>query len=74
MGEPTLYIIDDSSVSTVLRKKKEEKGYVVNACFLGPPCREICLCPHAEVHLCTEGLARADALGLFVPLQGSRFI
>ena len=37
MGEPTLYITDDCSASTALTKKKD----VVNACFLGPPCRAI---------------------------------
>ena len=52
----------------------EEKRHVVNACFLGPPCRAICLGPHAEVRLGPEGLARADALGLFVSLQGPRFL
>ena len=62
IGEPTLYIIDDCSASTALTKKKR---HVVNGCFLGPPCRAICLGPHSKIHLCPEGLARADALGLF---------
>ena len=66
MGEPTLYIIDDCSASTALTKKKD---MFVNACFLGPPCRAICLGPHSKIQLCPEGLARADALGLFVSLQ-----
>ena len=70
MGEPTLFNIDDCSASTALTKKKD---MLSNACFLGSPCRVICLGPHAEVQLCPEGLARADALGLFVPLQESRF-
>ena len=63
-----------SSMTVQLRHVTEGKGYVVNACFLGPPCRAIFLDPHAEVQLCPEGLVRADALGLFVPLQGSQFI
>ena len=66
MGEPTLYIIDDCSASTALTKK--------NACFLGPPCRAICLGPHSKIQLCPDGLARANALGLFVSLQRPRFL
>ena len=42
MGEPTLYIIDDCSASTALKR------HIVNACFLGPPCRAICLGPHSK--------------------------
>ena len=67
MGEPTLYIIDDCSDLTALTKKK---GYVVYARFIGPQCRAICLGSHAKVQLCAKGLARVDALSLFVSLQG----
>ena len=54
-----------SSMNVQFQGVNEDKGHVVNACFLGPPCRAICLSPHAEVQLCPEGLARADALDLF---------
>ena len=43
----------------------EEKRHVVNACFLRPPCKAIFLGPQSKIQLCPEGLARADALGLF---------
>ena len=52
----------------------EEIRHVVSACFLGPPCRAICIGPHSNIQLCPEGLARADALGLFVSLQRPRFL
>ena len=71
MGEPTFYIIDDCSLLTALTKKKK---HVSNACLLGPPCRAICLGPHSKIQLYPEGLARADALGLFVSLQRPRFL
>ena len=68
--EPTLYILDDCSFDGV----NEEKRHVVNACFLGPPCRAICQGPHSKIQLCLEGLVRADALNLFVSLQRLRFL
>ena len=64
MGEPTLYIIDDCSASTALTKIKD----------MLPPCRVICLSPDSKIQLCPEGIARADALGLFVSLQRSQFL
>ena len=70
MGEPTLYFICDRSALTALTKKKD----MLSMLAFGPPCRAIGLGSHAEVQLWLERLARADALGLFVPLQGSRFI
>ena len=63
-----------SSMTVQLDGVNEEKRHVVNACFLGPPCRAICLGPHSKIQLCPEGLARADALGLFVSLQRPRFL
>ena len=71
MGVPTMYIIDDCSASTALTKTKR---HVVNACFLGPPCTAIYLGPHSKIQLCPEGLARADALGLFAALQRPQFL
>ena len=68
MGKPTLYNIDDFD------GVNEEKRHVVKSCFLGPPCRAIYLGPHSKIQLCPEGLARADALGLFVSLQRPRFL
>ena len=68
MDEPTLYIVDDFSFDGV----NEDKRHIVNACFLGPPCRAICRSPHLKIQLCPGGLARADALGLFVSLQRPR--
>ena len=68
MGEPTLYIIDDCSALTALTKKKNMLSMLA---FSG---RAICLGSHAEVQLCLERLARADALSLFVSLQGPRFL
>ena len=62
---------DVCSASTALTKKKD---MLTMLAFVGPPCRAICLGPLPEVQLGPEGLARADALGLFVQLQGSRFI
>ena len=63
-----------SSMTVQLDGVNEEKRHVVNACFLGPPCRAICLGPHSKIQLSPEGLARADALGLFVSLQRPRFL
>ena len=62
-GKPTLFIIEDCSAMKALTQKK--------TCFLGPPRRLERLGPHPEIQLRPEGLVRADALGLFVPLQGS---
>ena len=70
MGEPTLYIIDDCSASTALTKTKDMLSMLA---FSGR---------HAEQPVwfltqkynCPEGLARADALGMFVSLQRPRFL
>ena len=68
MGEPTLYIIDDCSASTALTKKKDMLSMLA---FSG---RHVEQSVWVLTQLCPEGLARADALGLFVSLQRPRFL
>ena len=70
MGEPTLYIIDDCSASAALTKQKDMLSMLA---FSGRHAEQICLGHHLKIQLCPEGLARADALGLFVSLQRPRF-
>ena len=50
----------------------EEERHAVRVGVLGPPRRHKRLGPHSEIQLSPEGLARADALGRTLPLQGSR--
>ena len=69
-GEPTLFIIDDCSATKALTKKKD----MLSVSVLGPPRRHKRLSPHPEIQLSPEGLARADALGRTLPLQGSRLL
>ena len=69
-GEPTLFIIEDCSATKDLTQKKD----ALSVSFLGPPRRHKRLCPHPEIQLRPEGLARADALGRTLPLQRSRLI
>ena len=65
-GEPTLFIIDDCSATKALTKKKD----MLSVGFPGQPRRPKRLGPHPEIQLRPEGLARADALGRTLPLQG----
>ena len=71
IGQPTLYIIDDCSASTALTKKKDLLSMLA---FSGRHAEQSVWVLTWEVQLCSKGLARADALGLFVPLQETRFI
>ena len=52
----------------------EEKGYVGNACFLGPPCRAICLGLTQKYNFVLKDLREQLRWVCFFPLRGSRFI
>ena len=71
MGESTLYIIDDCSASTALTKKKDMLSMLA---FSGRHAEQSVWVLTQKIQLCPEGLARADAVGLFVSLQRPRFI
>ena len=66
-GEPTLFIIDDCSATKALTKKRDMLSELA---FSGSHADKR-LGPHPEIQLSPDGLARADALGRTLPLQGS---
>ena len=67
-GEPTLFIIDDCSATKALTQIKDE----LSVSFLGPPRRHKRLGALPALQSSPQGHPRADSVGLFVPLQGSR--
>ena len=68
-GEPTLFY---NRRLLGHEGSDEEERHVIRVGVLGPPRRHKRLGPHPKIQLSPEGLARADALGRALPLQGSR--
>ena len=70
-GEPTLFY---NWRLLGHKGSDEEERHAVRVSLLGPPRWHKRLGPHPEIQLSPEGLARADALGRTLPLQGSRLL
>ena len=67
-GEPTLFIIDDCSATKALTKKRDMLSKLA---FSGHHADKS-VWVLTQKYNCPDGLARADALGRTLPMQGSR--